>query len=61
MLLIKKFREKKGLTQKELAEKTGVTTEYISYLENGQRTPSLTLLENIAKVLKTTVKDLIKE
>lgn len=61
MFLIKEFREKEGITQKQLAEQAGITVEYVSYLENGQRTPSLTLLENIAKALKTSVKELIEE
>ncbi len=61
MFLIKQYREEAGMTQKQLAEQIKVTVEYISYLENGQRTPSITLLENIAKVLKTSIKELIKD
>lgn len=61
MFLIKQYREKQGLTQKQLAEKIDVTTEYISYIENGQRTPSLALLKKIAKSLSINVKDLIEE
>ena len=61
MFLIKESREKKGITQKELAEILKITRPYLTDIENGQRTPSLKLLENIAKALDTNVKDLIKE
>ena len=61
MFLIKEFREKAGITQERLAEDLKITRPYLTDIENGQRTPSLTLLENIAKVLKTSVKNLIEE
>lgn len=37
---IKKARIKRDLTQKELAEKLGVTITHVSYLENNRRNPS---------------------
>ena len=41
---IKKLRKKFGITQKELAEKAGVTQAYIAKLENKQIDPKLSLL-----------------
>lgn len=61
MFLIKKYREKQGITQQQLAEDLKITRPYLTDIENGQRTPSLTLLEKIAKELGTTVKELIQE
>jgi len=52
---ISKLRKRLGMTQKEFAQKLGVTTRYIAYIERGQRVPSqiltnlLTFLEKEAK------------
>ena len=54
---IKKRRKKKRITQAELAEKVGVTTVYITYIETGKYFPSLKRLIKIAKVLRVKVGD----
>lgn len=41
---IKNFRKRAGLTQEILAEKTGLSTTYIGYLEIGQKRPTLKTL-----------------
>ena len=41
-------RKESGLTQKELATRTGVDQADISKLENGSRNPSLNLLKRLA-------------
>ena len=38
-----------NLTQKELAEKTGIAQTEISKLENGNRNPSIKLLQRLAE------------
>ena len=55
---IKKRRKKKGITQAELAEKVGVTTVYITYIETGKYFPSLKRLIKIGRVLGVRVGDL---
>ena len=55
---IKKFREKAGLTQADLAEKVGVRRETIVHLENGKYNPSLKLAMDIARVFDVTVEEL---
>lgn len=55
---IKEFREKKGITQGELAKLTGVRRETIVHLENGRYNPSLRLAMDIAKVFGCTVEDI---
>lgn len=52
-------RERAGLTQKELAVKTGLSYSFINDLENGRRQPSLDTLEIIAAALDTTIQELI--
>jgi len=52
---IKGFRHDQNLTQEELAEKVGVSRVYIGYVEQGRNTPSLDMLEKIAKALKVKI------
>lgn len=54
------MRAKKGLTQEELAEKTGVTRQTIIAIEKGNYTPSVLLAIKIANVFKISVEDLFK-
>ncbi len=55
---IKKLRNDKGFTQEDLAEKVGVSRVYIGYVEQGRNTPSLEILEKIAKSLGITMSEL---
>ena len=56
---IKKIRLEKGLTMAELAEKCGISVGYLCHLEKGRRkNPSITIMENIAKVLDKTVSEI---
>lgn len=38
---IRKYRKQAGMTQDELAEKAGLSTNYIGSMERGEKTPSL--------------------
>ncbi|MDY2984856.1 helix-turn-helix domain-containing protein [Synergistes jonesii] len=49
-------RKANGLTQKQLAEKTGITQSDISKLENGGANPSLRTLRRLAAALGMRVK-----
>jgi transcriptional regulator with XRE-family HTH domain len=44
-------RAARGLTQKDVAVKAGIKPSYISLIEAGKRSPSLTTVENIGKSL----------
>ena len=59
MEIIKKIRLEKGMTARELGEKSDTTERYIYMIENGQCNPSLRKLQNIAKALGKDVKDLL--
>lgn len=52
---LKILRIARDISQKELAEQVGITHNYLSMIENNSKTPSLTLLEKIAKNLNTTL------
>lgn len=49
---ITELRKKIGLTQEELADKTGVTRQTIIALEQNRYNPSLQLASRITKALK---------
>lgn len=57
---MKRFRKDAGLTQKSLAEKTGLSFSMISKLESGeQANPSLETIRKIAEVLRITPGELV--
>lgn len=49
---IKKYRDKREITQSQLAKKINVTPTYISALENNRKDPSLSLLTEISRELE---------
>lgn len=49
-------RTSQHLTQKELAERTGINQADISKLENGTRNPSINLLKRLADGMGMTLK-----
>lgn len=55
---LKEFRIKNKMSQAELAEKIGVTTRYIAFIEAGQRTPSLAIGIQIARLFRVHVEDI---
>lgn len=52
------YRRKKGITQKELAKKTGLSRSFISQIENNSNTPSNDSLFKISEVLGVSVQEL---
>jgi transcriptional regulator with XRE-family HTH domain len=57
--MLQKARKRQKLTQLALANKIGVHKITISRLERGDRQPSMSLLQKLAKALKVKVKDLL--
>ena len=49
-------RTSQNMTQKELAERTGINQADISKLENGTRNPSVNLLKRLAEGMEMTLK-----
>ena len=50
-MTIKLKRKEKNLTQKEVADKVGITRQMYSCVENGKRRPSVEVAKKIAEVL----------
>ena len=56
---IRALREKKGITQKELADLLGVTDAAVSKWEHGKNFPDITVLERLSEVLGCKVSELL--
>ena len=54
------LRERRGLTQEQLAEKSGVSRTYLARLETGRQDPTLSTLEKLAKALGVKVGRLVE-
>ncbi|MGD0428189.1 MAG: helix-turn-helix transcriptional regulator [Candidatus Acidiferrales bacterium] len=54
------LREERGITQETLAFDSGYHPKYISLLERGKYSPSLTAIIEISKALNITGADLIR-
>ncbi len=54
-----RFREQLGLTQEQVAERSGFSQQYISGLENGRRNPTIVSLYELALALGVTQVDLV--
>lgn len=55
---IKELRKKQGMSQKDLADKLGITPVLISQYENGKRNPKLETLQKIADALEVDISEL---
>lgn len=50
---IRTARKNAGLSQAKLSQLTGITQQYISWIERGKVVPSITHMEKIAKATGT--------
>ena len=55
---LKKYRQRMGLTQEQLAERVGVRREPIMRLEKAQYNPSLKLAVDISRVLGVSIEEI---
>lgn len=61
VLRIKEILKQRGVTQKGLAEKIGVSIISISRIAQGEQNPSLDTLQKIAEALGVSLADLFAE
>ncbi len=59
-VMVKQLRQKRGLTQEALAKKVKAHRVYIAQIEARTKTPSLGMLERLAKALKVKVAELVE-
>ena len=57
---IKQIREEHNLTQKELADKLGVTFQAVSKWENGKNVPDIGILKQISEEFHINVDDILR-
>ena len=57
---IKRLREKRGMTQETLASKVDIHRVHLARIETATRTPSVDMLEKLAKALKVKVGELVE-
>lgn len=58
---IKKYRNTKGLTQEQLAEKAETSTNYLGSIETGKKYPSPQMIDKLAKALDINPLELFKK
>jgi transcriptional regulator with XRE-family HTH domain len=56
--IVRRQRERLGLTLKDVSIKSGVSVSHLGRIENGQRYPSASILRRIAKPLQIDEKEL---
>jgi len=56
---VKEWRERRGLTQEQLAAKADISRGYLARLETARQDPKLSTLEKIAKALRVKVAALL--
>lgn len=59
-LRIKELRNKKGITQYQLAEMTGIDPKHMSHIETGRSFPKADLIEKLANALKIEYTELFQ-
>ncbi|MCY3796756.1 MAG: helix-turn-helix transcriptional regulator [Chloroflexi bacterium] len=57
---IRRRRRDLELSQEALSERSGVHWVYISHIENGQKSPTLRVMERLAVGLRIEVSELVK-
>ena len=57
---VRRFRQRKGLTQEQLADVSGFTQQYISGLERGRRNPTVVTLYELALALGVSHMELVR-
>jgi len=55
-----RLRDQKGLTQEQLADRSGFSQQYISGLERGRRNPTVVTLYELAQALGVSHVELVK-
>lgn len=55
------YRNRMGLTQRELAAKMDSSQPYLARIENGTANPTLSMIQRLSSALGVTVLDLLRQ
>jgi transcriptional regulator with XRE-family HTH domain len=58
---LKRWREKRGLTQDGLSHAAGIASSYVSQLERGEKVAGLTIILKLARALEITLGELLSD
>ena len=58
---IRSYRKQRGMSQEDLAEKSGLSRNYVSDIERGVRNPSLLALIKLSRALRVPLRDLLED
>ena len=58
-IVLRIYRQEKGLTQEQLGERVDVVRSFICSLENGDRQPSLQMVFKLAAALGVSARELV--
>ncbi len=58
---LRDMRKKLGMTLEDISQKTGFTKSFISQIENGKNSPSISSLKKICYALGTTISELFED
>ena len=58
---LKAKRSGEGISQEELADRSGLHRTYVSQLERGLKSPSLGTIEALAVALRVDITDLVRD
>ena len=56
---LREFREKKNITQAQIADRLGITQGAVSQWESGVTNPSISMISGLAEILDCTVDELL--
>src|SRR3954471_9271288 len=56
---LRRLRERRKLTQQDLAERSGVPRPTLAHLESGEANPTLSVMVRVAEALGTSIEELI--
>ena len=56
--LMKKYREQKGMTQQQIADKLEISVSSYNMIENGKRGVSVIMAKNISLILEKSIDEI---
>jgi transcriptional regulator with XRE-family HTH domain len=60
-IVLRRLREAKEISQEDLASKAKLHRNYVGLLERGERTPTILIVDQLAKALGTTMSKLLRK
>ncbi len=56
---LREIRERKNMSQEDVANAAGISVTYYAGIERGEENPTITVLENICKALRVRSSDIL--